>query len=133
MLHVLAAKLLHVKAEQASVAVHYQVKGSSEVRHLQVGAVINCTGPETNIQHLSGSFMQKMLQDGLICQEPLRLGLQIDPATLRLYNSVGETTPDLYTLGANLRGILWESTAVHELRQQAAQLAKTVLQELPQA
>lgn len=132
MLHVLAAKLLHVKAEQASVAVHYQVKGSSEVRHLQVGAVINCTGPETNIQHLSGFFMQKMLQDGLICQEPLRLGLQIDPTTLRLYNSAGETTPNLYTLGANLRGILWESTAVHELRQQAAQLAKTALQVLPQ-
>jgi hypothetical protein len=48
-----------------------------------------------------------------------------------LLNAAGEVVPWLYTLGTPLRGQLWESIAVPELRQQAQVLAQGLLQSLP--
>ena len=51
----------------------------------------------------------------------------------RLVDSVGSTDAPIWTLGSARRGELWESTAVPEIRTQAAQVAAAVLDEIAPA
>jgi hypothetical protein len=51
------------------------------------------------------------------------LGIQTDVSDFSVKNKHGKPQSGLHTLGANLRGELWESTAVNELRQQSKDLA----------
>jgi hypothetical protein len=57
-------------------------------------------------------------------------GLGLVTVDGRLRDSAGTTDAPIWTLGAVRRGELWESTAVPEIRTQAAQLATAVLDEV---
>jgi uncharacterized NAD(P)/FAD-binding protein YdhS len=54
---------------------------------------------------------------GLLCQDGLSLGLEVEPDRL-------EAAPGLHVLGPPTRAALWEATAVPELRVQAARVAE---------
>ncbi len=60
-------------------------------------------------------------------QDHLKLGIKTDATTFQLVNSEGKNHSNLFTLGSNLKGELWESTAVNELRVQAEKLAENIL------
>jgi uncharacterized NAD(P)/FAD-binding protein YdhS len=57
-------------------------------------------------------------------QDPLKIGIAADPDTYRVRRSDGALHARLFTIGPNLKGELWESTAVNELREQARHLAQ---------
>jgi uncharacterized NAD(P)/FAD-binding protein YdhS len=48
--------------------------------------------------------------------------------TFQMIDKSGDTHTNLYTLGSNLKGELWESTAVPELRGQAESLATQLIE-----
>ena len=71
-----------------------------------------------------GQHFLKIAKDrGILVQDELKLGIQTHVSDFRVKNKHGKPQSGLYTLGANLRGELWESTAVNELRQQSKELA----------
>jgi uncharacterized NAD(P)/FAD-binding protein YdhS len=88
--------------------------------------VINCTGPETDLSKLEDNYLKNGLLKGLLSQDELKLGINADPNTFEVINSLGFVESGLFTLGSNLKGILWESTAVSEIRVQAEQIAKRI-------
>ena len=45
----------------------------------------------------------------------------------KIINKTGSVTQNIYTMGAGLRGIIWETVAVPELRVQAKILAGEIL------
>src|SRR5690606_33568762 len=92
-------------------------------KSIQVSRVINCTGPETNLMNLNGSFLKKCLLNGIISQDSLKLGIRANTETFQVIDSQGKLQPNLLTLGSNLKGELWESTAINELREQADKIA----------
>jgi uncharacterized NAD(P)/FAD-binding protein YdhS len=63
----------------------------------------------------------------MLKQDDLNLGIDADPITFEVRDQLNRTQPNLYTLGGNLKGVLWESTAVNELRDQALVLANHIL------
>lgn len=107
----------------SAVSVEIFNKKTQEIEFLNVSRVINCTGPDSNISRMDGHFLQKCLQRGIITQDTLFLGINANPDTYEVIDKNQRTMPNLFTIGSNLRGILWESTAVNELRQQAFAMA----------
>jgi uncharacterized NAD(P)/FAD-binding protein YdhS len=110
----------------AGVQVRYRERGSGAERVLRVSRVINCTGPETDLSRAGPHFLGAALREGLLTQDSLALGIHANPATFQVLDAAGRPQPDLLTLGSLLRGELWESTAVSELREQARAVAGAV-------
>ncbi|MEV7429935.1 FAD/NAD(P)-binding protein [Nocardioides sp. NPDC092400] len=92
--------------------------------------LVNCTGPRSDLRRLGDPVLDSLLGlDGtsaLAATDPLGLGL----ATLdgRVVDATGDLQP-VWTLGALRRGELWESTAIPEIRVQAARVAADLLDE----
>ncbi len=84
--------------------------------------VINCTGPELDIRQSRQPLLKPLLAEGMIEPHATGLGLAAD-AKCRAW---GSAYPNLYAIGALLTGQLLESTAVPELRVEAATIAETL-------
>ena len=89
-------------------------------RPLSVDWVINCTGPRENAA--DDPLFRQLVASGRARPGPLRIGLDSD-ASGALLDADGMPHPRMYTLGPPRRGTLYESTAVPEIRIQAAALA----------
>jgi len=88
---------------------------------IDVTYVFNCTGPECDYRRAQSRLVQNMLTRGLIAADPTRLGLSAT-ADGRVLSSVGTVESNLFAIGCPLRGILYETTAVPEIRVQARDL-----------
>jgi uncharacterized NAD(P)/FAD-binding protein YdhS len=85
-------------------------------------AVINCTGPLLDLAATSDPLLATLRDRGLVAPDPLALGL----ATTfdgRVVDAHGAVVDGLFTVGPARKGTLWESTAIPEIRAQAAQVA----------
>jgi uncharacterized NAD(P)/FAD-binding protein YdhS len=65
---------------------------------------------------------------GHIRCDDLRFGLDATPDG-HLKGADGQPSDMLYTLGTALKGVLWESTAIPEIRVQARDLAQKLIAE----
>ncbi|RTQ46597.1 FAD-dependent oxidoreductase [Hymenobacter gummosus] len=84
--------------------------------------VVLCTGPQLDYAQLDEPLVQQLRQAGLLRSDALHLGLATTPEGA-LLDAAGAASAHLFTLGPSLRPQWYESTAVPELRQQAANLA----------
>ena len=84
--------------------------------------VINCAGPLLDYARISTPLVQSLRDAGHLTPDPLHLGL-LTNAEGALLGTDGRVAPGLFTLGPSRRPAYFESTAVPELRQQAAALA----------
>jgi uncharacterized NAD(P)/FAD-binding protein YdhS len=88
--------------------------------------VINCTGPEADARRFPIPLLRQLVADGLVRHDPLFLG--VDAASDgNLIGKDGAEQDRLYAIGPLLKGVLWESIAIPEIRQQAAALAQKLL------
>jgi uncharacterized NAD(P)/FAD-binding protein YdhS len=109
-------------------------EGCFLLRYLDMGkelsvnadAIFNCIGSEANFSNLDSPLLTNLYESGAIRNSELRIGLDATPDG-RLLNADGEINPSLYTLGTALKGILWESTAIPEIRSQARDLAQQII------
>lgn len=101
----------------------------SDGRCLQVGAVVNCTGPTDRLARRGGALLLDLATNDRVCAGPLGLGLATD-GTGRLVGADGTVQRGLWTLGSTRRGELYESTAVPEIRTQARDVAAALLADL---
>ena len=87
-------------------------------------AVVNCTGPMTDVSRSTDPLLQRAGARAA-CSPPTRSG-SASPA--RPHGEVldvsGQVVPGLYVVGPPRKGTLWETTAVPEIRRQAAALAQ---------
>jgi uncharacterized NAD(P)/FAD-binding protein YdhS len=90
-------------------------------------AVINCTGPMTDVSRSGDPLLRALVGRGVVTPDPLRLGVACTPHG-EVLDVSGQPVPGLYVVGPPRKGTLWETTAVPEIRGQAAALA----QRLPQ-
>lgn len=123
-LHINSGKIIDVNESNESITVQYLDKKENELKAINVSRIINCTGPETDLINLDKSFLKNCLLKGILTQDKLKLGIKADTVSFQVINSDGKPHTNLYTIGSNLKGELWESTAVNELRGQAEKLAE---------
>ncbi|GAA3598978.1 hypothetical protein GCM10022223_12960 [Kineosporia mesophila] len=97
-----------------------------------VGWVVNCTGPRTDIRELGNPLLNDLLAPvhGVASATVATGGMGLRTVNGRLIDSAGSPEAPLWTLGALRRGELWETTAVPEIRTQALALATTLLDTL---
>jgi uncharacterized NAD(P)/FAD-binding protein YdhS len=110
--------------EHGAMRVRIDRGGSST--ELDVGWLINCTGAATDITTTGDPFLRYLLDSGLARPDPLRLGLDAD-ACGALRDAAGRPATDIVTLGPLQRGRWYETTAIPEIRDQAARLARHLL------
>ena len=124
---VIAGKIVDISESANSAIVEYYDKKAGAIQKTAVARVINCTGPETDFSKLEHNLLNSALRKGIITQDAFRLGIHTNPATFEVFSAEGIPQPALLTLGGNLKGELWESTAVPELRVQAERMARLLL------
>ncbi len=86
-----------------------------------VDVVVNCTGPSAPGSE-GDPLGRELMGRGLARRDSFRLGLQTQDGAL--VDAQGRASQCLYGMGAVTRPEDWESTAIPELRAQAASLAK---------
>nr|WP_062336730.1 FAD/NAD(P)-binding protein [Herbidospora sakaeratensis] len=96
-------------------------------RDLPVSWVVNATGPGSVCAR--DPLLTRLMGEGLVRADRLGLGVDAD-ARGRLVDATGRPDDRLVTLGPVLRGSRYETTAVPEIREQAATLAPHVIDEI---
>jgi len=104
----------------------FRHRGTDKLTTLNVAKVINCTGPRSDYSKYQHPLFINLLARGLIDHDPLALGLNGN-AEGDLFRYRGKPSGWLFGLGAPLKGVLWECTAVAEIRVQARALAAKLL------
>ena len=122
--------MLNIEENGKEVLVTFYDKKNHSEAQIKVSRVINCTGPETDLELVEKSFLKSALNKGQLTQDSLKLGIKADVKTFQMIDKSGNKHTNLYTLGSNLKGELWESTAVPELRGQAESLAIQLLEKI---
>lgn len=123
---VIAGRITTVRKLSDGVEVAYRLRGSQQVNTLQVCAIVNCIGPNTDIQRHANPLMAQLLKEGWIAPDTHGLGLRVTPS-LQVIDTHQNLVEGLWYVGPLLKGTLWEATAVPELRLHAQHLAQTLL------
>ncbi len=97
-------------------------------RVLTADVVINCTGPA--VSPAAHPLIRSLLAQGTVTVGPHGLGLAVQPQTGAVLDRDGQPDPRLVVVGGLRRGVLWETTAVPELREQAGSVADHLLESL---
>lgn len=121
-----AGRLIEAAADGDGVRLTVRPRGGHTAIDLYGRRLFNCTGPQTDPRRVDSALLASLLAQGLARPDPLGLGLD----TLfngALLNAAGMPSRTLFTLGPLRKGALWETTAVPEIRRQAAMLARELL------
>jgi uncharacterized NAD(P)/FAD-binding protein YdhS len=100
-----------------------------ERKILNGGLVVNCTGPQAGFSSGTDPLFRNLMERGLVRADELDMGIEVDSGFAAVGRD-GRTSGFLYALGPLLRGTLWETTAVPELRGQAMRVAQLLLRDL---
>lgn len=121
-LSIVAGRIAACARDGSQVSVDVRGRDGRAQQHT-VDAVINCTGPDGDLARTSDPLMARLRTQRMIKPDALGLGMETreDGAVV---DAAGKASPVIFTLGATRRPALWESTAVPELREQAAALAR---------
>jgi uncharacterized NAD(P)/FAD-binding protein YdhS len=121
-----AGKLLNVQENTNDLTITFYDKSSEKEISLNAQRIINCIGPEGDFDKVENPLLRNMLSHGLITKDPLSLGFNAT-GDGRIIDKSGKVIDNLLTIGSGLRGILWESTAIPEIRVQAHEMANKLL------
>jgi uncharacterized NAD(P)/FAD-binding protein YdhS len=89
--------------------------------------LVNATGPSKVTRAPVGTLTCRMLASGRACPDALGIGFATSPEGA-LIDIEGVASRRCFTLGPPRRGELLESTAIPEIRKQAAELASVLLE-----
>ena len=120
-----AGRLVEANELDDAVEVIWRPRGATRTRAWLVDRVINCTGPECRTGRVVDPLVQSLLSSGTIRPDALSLGIDIADDG-RPVSRNGTPVDRLYYLGPWLRARDWEATAVPELREHAAALARSL-------
>lgn len=122
-LTVCAVRVLELDETRDGIRATWSPSGRHGARTLDVGTIVNCTGPKSDVRQLQDPLWQSLLAQGLIAPDPHALGIRTG-AFGALVGRDGASSPRLFCMGPMLRADHREATAVGELRAYADRLAR---------
>lgn len=105
-------------------------RGSATRSTLDVGSVINCTGPAPDLRAIEDPLLAGLLRRGAARADDFALGLEADERGAVIRRD-GRADPAVRLIGPLRKGQLWESVAVPELREQARDVAQSIVLTCP--
>lgn len=124
-LRIHAGRVGAVHRNAAGLHVEWQDRSHHQPQSLKVARLINCTGPSSDFARTTQPLVQSLRTQGWLHADPLRLGIETDICG-QVLDRHQRPVPGLFTLGPLVRPHRWESTAIPEIRMQAAALAEHV-------
>lgn len=135
-LQVIAGRILGCSLEKDHMVIEYQGRHQINQGSMQkpekvvVDVVIDCTGYKPGLNELLESHLWLCLYErGFINVHRLGLGIDVTKDG-RTIDRMGRAVPWLFAMGSMRTGLLLESTAVPELREQASRLSDKILSHL---
>jgi uncharacterized NAD(P)/FAD-binding protein YdhS len=110
-------------------AIEIDLEHDSQTRTLVADLVINCTGPRERLADSPSLLLARLLERGLVSPDELEMGINAS-SHLAVIGADDVESNVLYVIGPILKGTLWETTAVPELRNQSLQLATSLIHSL---
>jgi uncharacterized NAD(P)/FAD-binding protein YdhS len=123
---VVAGRIESARAEDDVVKLAMRRRGCERPVECETSWVINCTGPVPSNSVESNPVIGSLLLSGVLRPDELSLGIDTTPEGQAI-DADGRAVPDLLLVGTLRKSGDWESTAVPELRAQAAAAADKVL------
>jgi uncharacterized NAD(P)/FAD-binding protein YdhS len=131
-LKIISGKIESGQADDKLVHLSIRERATQQIRLIQAAWVLNCTGPMPSNSAEANPVMGSLLVEGCLRTDALALGIETTPSG-NLIDINGEAVPEIFVVGTLRKPALWESTAVPELRMQAADAAERVWGEIKQA
>jgi uncharacterized NAD(P)/FAD-binding protein YdhS len=122
---VVAGRVELAHADERGVEVTIRDRECERLHDLRAGWVINCTGPSPANDARSNPVIGSLLVHGWLCSDELSLGIETT-ARGNAVDASGDEVSDLFVVGTLRKPAFWESTAVPELRVQAATVGERV-------
>lgn len=119
----LAGKVEQGEQSCSGLQIEVALRGHQGLISIQVGALINGTGPSYDIATVDQPILNQLLRDGLITQDRQKIGLEVDEH-YQLITAGGDSLRGLHYIGPMLKAKFWEAIAVPELRHHAQQLGQ---------
>jgi uncharacterized NAD(P)/FAD-binding protein YdhS len=123
---VIGGRITEIKKENNEFLISVSPRKTTGLKTIKASVVINCTGPQTNLAEMDEPLIKNLISGKLIIPDEHKLGLKALPDGKVLDDS-GKPHKGLYAVGSLLKGVLWESTAVPELRVSAENVAGQII------
>jgi uncharacterized NAD(P)/FAD-binding protein YdhS/predicted metal-dependent enzyme (double-stranded beta helix superfamily) len=127
---ILPGRVAAAQGDSDSVRLYIR-ESDDRLREVQAAWVLNCTGPAASNRAEANPVIGSLLVHGRVRADKLGLGLETTDDG-RAIDIHGHLLRDLFVVGTLRKPALWESTAVPELRLQAAAVAECVLAQICQ-
>lgn len=121
-LRILAGRLQDIRFDIDYVAATTWQREDSCCRPIEAEWLINCSGPELDYNRIADPLVRSLVDTGTARPDALSLGLDVSD-NYAVVSATGVPSSVLFALGPPIRGALWETTAVPDLRKQCEQLA----------
>ena len=121
-LTLMAAKVAAIEPNEAGARVRYRRRGQSDIRSMQVGAIVDCTGIVKDPIASANPAVRSLLDRSLARVDPLHIGIEIDP-NCAIVGRDGVPSRRLFAVGPLTRAAFWEIIAIPDIRNQCAELA----------
>lgn len=125
-IEIIAGRIKSAQMQDKLIHIQYQDRGSQEVKSIEVGAIIQCTGPNYDLSMVSDPLIKSVIRRNYLQQDVLNIGLETD-SQYRLKSPNHPMQQHLYYIGPMLKASYWESIAVPELRVHVQRLAAQLL------
>lgn len=117
-INLVKGKIADIKTIENTFEIHY-INSNINQNFIKTEFIINCTGPQSNYLQIPSILVQNLIKNQILMPDSINYGLKSDEN--------GKIAANIFTLGPPLKGILWESTAVPEIRLQAKELATKII------
>jgi uncharacterized NAD(P)/FAD-binding protein YdhS len=125
-LKILAGRLESLEENGGQIFCKYLDRHTQVYQEFVCDQVINCIGPDGRIRHSQDTLLSQLRDSGQIQADDQGLGILVDDQ-YRVIGKNGKVQTHLFSMGPLLKGVLWESIAVPELRQQAEQIVRIIV------
>ena len=120
---VMAGRVQSVELGEKGVCMTVKARGEKRVCRIEGTWLVNCSGPQLDYDRISDPLIRSLFDAGLARPDSLSLGLDLGD-DYRLIARDGVASDVLFALGPPIRGNLWETTAVPDIRKQCEAAAR---------
>jgi uncharacterized NAD(P)/FAD-binding protein YdhS len=122
-LRVLAGRIIEVNPRRDGASVSIRPRGADAGFQLEVSRIVSCRGLTNDPRQSSNPLVAQLLDDGYARVDPLGIRLDVD-GDCALIDAGGRSSDRIFAIGPMSQAAFWESTAVPDIRLQAASLAR---------
>ncbi|MGE5795617.1 MAG: FAD/NAD(P)-binding protein [Ignavibacteria bacterium] len=126
-LRIIPGRVVDLKERIKNLEIHYLIRGETPAHIEPADFIINCCGPESDYSRIDDILVRNLMKKEVIHPGPVNLGIDA-LADGSVIGKDGVASGKLFTIGPPMRGVLFETIAVPEIRVQAEQLAEKLLE-----